>query len=198
MQIHAVSCIYGNNRDRNKPYFKSLIKDSSALPVIEKLSKFDAAELKKIERRLSSTKFWDLKISSIGNKFEEFKYSFIHKTERNNVISDGIYPYSRQGNTIRFYSIVYGPENTAFNAVDTLRFKSDKKAKTLFEQYQQNIQLLVNRNYNISPIESLKMKEHELKMLEESSKTIDKDFDAKSLVNTEIVTKKTIGNKMHK
>ena len=71
MQVNAVSNYYTNNKYNNTPSFKSLIIDQSALNILKQLSKEDTFELQKIKKRLSKTKFWDMKISSIGNKFEE-------------------------------------------------------------------------------------------------------------------------------
>ena len=192
MRINAVSSNYNATRWNNTP-FNGLIKERSALPIIKSMSDEDKLELKQIEKRLSKTKFWDLKILSIGNEFKEFKFKFINKKNHNSVITDGIFPYAQQGKTISFYSIVYGPENTSFNNVETLRFKSEKRAEELYDKYQQNALYARNRGYNITPIESLKMKEVELKMLEEASKTT-KGKRKITQVNTEYQTKQTTGN----
>ena len=191
MRINAVSSNYNATRWNNTP-FNGLIKERSALPIIKSMSDEDKLELKQIEKRLSKTKFWDIKVSSIGNEFKEFKYKFINKNN-GGVITDGIFPYAQQGKTISFYSIVYGPENTLLNNVGTLRFKSEKRAEELYEKYQQNALYARNRGYNMTPVESLKMKEVELKMLEEASKTTNGKRNV-TQVNTEYQTKSTTGN----
>ncbi len=134
-----------------------------------------------------------MKISSVRNEFEELKFHFINKKSNKDIITDGIYPYNIKGKDIKFYSIIYGPENTSLNAVDTLRFNSEKRAQELFDTHKQNIQYMVNRNYNLRPIESIKIKEVELQMLEESAQHTHKLHD-KRLISTEYKTKSTIGN----
>ena len=193
MRINAIDNNYIANN--NKPNFMGLIKDKSALPVINKMSDGDKLELKQIEKRIARTKYWDMKLSSIGNSFKEFKFSFISKNNHKNIITDGIYPYDRQGNIIKFYSIVYGPENATFNTVETLKFKTEKRAVELYDKYQQNFLYSRNRQYNITPIESIKMKEVELNMLEEASKTTHGKRNLKN-ISTEFITKATIGNKL--
>ena len=191
MRINAISSNYETNKFKNIT-FNGLIKEKSALPIIESMSDTDKTELRKIEKRLSKARFWDMKISSIGNEFKEFKVKFINKNS-GGVITDGIYPYDHKGKTINFYSIVYGPENTSLNNIETLHFKSEKRAEELYDKYQQNALYTRNRGYNISPIESLKMKEVELNMLEEASKTTNGKRKI-TQVNTEYKTKQTTGN----
>lgn len=191
MQVNAVRNCYNNKY--NTPSFKSLIIDKSASNIIKQLSKEDTFELQKIEKRLSKTKFWDMKISSVQNIFEELKFNFINKKSNNDIITDGIYPYNIDGKDIKFYTIIYGPESSSLNAVETLRFNSEKRAKELYDTHKQNIQYMVNRNYNLQPIESIKMKEVELQMLEESAQHTYRLLD-KGLINTGIDTKSTIGN----
>lgn len=193
MQVNAVSNYYTNNKYNNTPSFKSLIIEKSASNIIKQLSKEDTLELQEIKKRLSKTKFWDMKISSVRNKFEELKFHFIGKKNDNDIITDGIYPYNIYGKDIKFYTIIYGPESSSLNAVDTLKFDSGKRAEELYDTYKQNIQYMINRNYNLRPIESIKMKEVELQMLEESAQHTYRLHD-KGLVNTEIKTKSTIGN----
>lgn len=193
MRINAIGSNYST--DYNKTNFKGLIKDQTALPVIKTMSKADRTEFKKIKQRLSKTKNWDLKISTIGNVFNEFKYHFIHKTGKHGVITEGIYPYDRQGKNIKFYSIVYGPENVPFNTIETLSFKTEKKAETLYNRYRENILHLIDRGFNITPLESLKMKEVELNMLEEAVENT-KGKPDKTQLATELQTKSFIGNKL--
>lgn len=193
MQVNAVNNYYTNNKYNNPPSFKSLIVDRSALNIIKQLSKEDTFEFQKIKKRLSKTKFWDMKISSVRNKFEELKFHFINKKSNNDIITDGIYPYDSEGNNIKIYSIVYGPENTSFNTIETLKFNTEKRAKELYDTHKQNIQYMINRNYNLRPIESIKMKEVELQMLEESAQHIYRLNDNR-LISTEFRTKTTIGN----
>lgn len=193
MHINAVSNTYNTNNKNHSPNFQKLIKDKTALPIIKSMSKSEKLEFNKLEKRLARTKFWDLKISGIGDKFKEFKFKFINKKDKNNVITDGIYPYSRDKNAIRYYSIVYGPENTLSNNVEKLSFKSEKRAEELYDKYNQNTLYTRNRGYNITPLESLKMKEVELRMLEEAAenKTGHQDIIH---VSTELKTKNSIGN----
>ena len=192
MHINAVGNTYNTNNNHS-PNFQKLIKDKTALPIIKSMSKSDKLEFRKFEKRLAKTKFWDLKISGIGDKFKEFKFKFINKKDKNNVITDGIYPYSRDKNAIRYYSIVYGPENTPSNNVEKLSFKSEKRAEELYDKYNQNTLYTRNRGYNITPLESLKMKEVELRMLEEAAenKTGHQDIIH---VSTELKTKYNVGN----
>lgn len=191
MQVNAINNSYSTNN--NKPNFGILIKDKTALPIIKSMSEGDKLELKRIEKRIAKTKFWDLKISGIGDKFKEFKFQFIDKKNKNNVITDGIHPYDQNGNTINCYSIVYGPENAASSNLETLQLKSEKRAKELFDQHHQNNLYTRNLGYNVTPLESLKMKEVELRMLEESS-AITHGKHKVSKVDTNVHTKSTTGN----
>ena len=196
MRINAINSAYctnyanSNNTNLN---FKNLIKSNSALTVLEGISKEDAQELKQIEKRMSKTKFWDMKISSASNTFKELCFDFIHKKRMPGKITDGIYPYDRIGNKIKFYAIVYGPENSSFNSVDTLEFKTEERAKELYDKYKQNNMYIINREYNITPIESIKMKEVILNMLEEAEEYTKKGH-AVTIVNTNIRTKNSTGN----
>lgn len=193
MRINAINCGCNVNYKNNTPSFNGLIKDPSAMPIIKNMSNKDKLELKKLERRFAKAKFWDIKISSIGNQFKGFKFSFVNKNKKDSVITDGIYPYDRRGKVINFYSIVYGPENTSFNTIETLSFKSEKRAEELYDKYHQNILYERNRGYNITPLESLKMKEIELRMLEEASETTNGKRNITHAF-TEFQTKYTIGN----
>ena len=192
MHIIAIGNNSGANyKYKTEPNFKRLIIEKSAMPIIESMSESDKLEFKQIEERLSKTKFWDLNLSSIKNQFNEFKFKFIHKKGKHGTITDGIYPYDIKGNSIKCYSIIYGPENTSFNNVETLEFKSEKRAEELYDTYKKNNQYIENRRYNISPLESLKIKEVELKMLEEANELLTKK---PKFVNTAPSTKSTIGN----
>ena len=195
MQISAVNNCRITNYKYNTPHFNGLIKDKSALPIIKSMSESDRLEFKQIEKRLSKTKFWDMKISSIGNEFKEFKFKFINKCNKKGVITDGIYPYDQKGKTISFYSIIYGPENTSLNTVETLLFESKNRAAELYNKYQHNVLYLRNRGYNITPLESLKIKEVEICMLEEASKNTNGKRNL-TQINTELQTKVTTGNNL--
>ena len=197
MRINAVNSNYRARNINTQRNFCGLIKDRSALPIIDSMSKSDISEFKKIEKRLSKTKFWDMKISSAGNKFKDFTYQFIDKTNKRGVITGGIYPYDKKDNMIKIYTIVYGPENIYTNAVETLRFQSKKRAAELYEKYVQNAQYAINRGYNLTPIETLKNKEIELKMLEESSQIAEANHKI-SQIHTETQTKSVVGNELLK
>ena len=192
MRINAINSNYNANNKCKNPNFARLIKENSALPIINSMSENDKLELKQIEKRLSKTKFWDMKISSIGNEFKEFKFQFINK-KNNRVITDGIFPYDPKDKTIRFYSIIYGPENTSLNTLEKLHFKTKERAEELFNEYHDDVLYASNMGYNIRPIDALKMKEIELKMLEEAFIT-SKGKRNITQVNTEFKTKKTTGN----
>ena len=188
--------IYNRNIDykqNNVPSFTALIKDSSALPILNSLSESDLFEFSQIEKRISKTKFWDMKISAIENKFKELKFHFINKKNSKNIITDGIYPYDRQNNTIRYYTIVYGHENTAANYTGTLKFQSEKRAQELYDTYKQDISFLRNRGFNISVLDSIKIKENELNILEEAS-GITQDIKDTNIKSSEIELKSTVGN----
>jgi len=193
MHINTIGNYSTTRNNYLKSGFKALIKDKSALPVIDKMSECDKLEFKKIEKRLAKTKFWDLKISSIGNTFREFKFHFIDKNQQHGIISDGIYPYDQQGDTIRVYSIIYGPENTSRNTVESLKFKSKDRAEELYEKYIQNLEIARYRQFNLTPIESLRNKEVELNMLEESSQTPEQAHSV-TYASTDLQTKDMISN----
>ncbi len=194
MHINAIGTSYGiNYKYKTMPNFKGLITEKSAAPIIDCMSESDKAEFKQIEERLSKTKFWDMKISGIGNQFKQFKFNFMNKIGKHGVITDGIYPYDRNGNSIRIYSIIYGPENTSLNNIETLNFKSEKEAEELYDTYSQNLMYMQNREYNVTPIESLRIKEIELNMLEEASKNAGLISNREGVI-TEFRTKETTGN----
>lgn len=192
MHISAISNNNVNSKFNSKLSCKGLIKDPSALPIIQGMLKNDIIEFEQIEQRLSKTKFWDLKISSIGDKFKEFKFHFINK-KSNHVITDGIYPYDKTGKSIKFYSIVYGSENTSLNTLETLIFKTKIRADELYDKYMQNVLYARNRAYNITPLESLKMKEVELDMLEEASELPTENHKV-ATISTDIQLKSSTGN----
>lgn len=189
MHINAVNK-YGCTPNNN-PNFKKLIKDRSALNIIDKMSSSDIAEFKQIEKRLAKTKHWDLKISSIGNKFKEFCFQFIDKSNKHRVITNGVYPYAQQEKTIDIYSIIYGPENISQNTVETLLYESKERAQELYEKYMQNARFAINRGYNLSPLEALKIKEVELNILEEAIKSKNQET-----IITDFMTKSTTGNNL--
>lgn len=193
MQINAIGTNPAADKYKTESNFKRLIIEKSAMPIIESMSESDKLEFKQIEERLSKTKFWDLNLSSIKNQFNEFKFKFLHKKGKHGMITDGIYPYDIKGNSLKFYSIIYGPENTSLNNVETLNFKTEKRAEELYDLYKQNNQYIANRRYNISPLESLKMKEFELNMLEEASENSGLRSIRQNIL-TEFNTKETTGN----
>lgn len=196
MYINAINSSYGLNNKYSKPQtFSGLITDKSALPVINNMPKNDILELKKIKKRLSRTKFWDMKISRIGNIKENLKFEFINKKNCHGVITDGIYPYDKKDNTIRVYSIIYGPENVSGNLVETLRYKSSNRAEKVYNKYLQNLELVRLRGCNLTPLESIKGKVIELNMLEEASYFAEKS-DKLKYVNTELTTKNNVGNEI--
>lgn len=197
MYINSLNCSYVtpnkyNNKQRN---FEGLIKDKSALPIIKNLSSEDKFEFNRIEKRLSKTKFWDMKIYGQGKNFKEFKFEFLEKKNKSGIITNGIYPYNKNDNEIKIYSIIYGPENISDNVIKTLRYKSKKRADELYEKYLQILEQLKFKCFKLSPIESLKNKEFELKMLEEAAHYA-KKCDKSDLVNTGITTKSSIGNNL--
>ena len=195
MRINAINNNYNADYKYRNINFKNLIKDFSAIPIINKMTESDKIEFNQIEKRLSKTKYWDMKISSFGNKFEEFKFSFINKKDNKKIITDGIHPYGKQNDTIKFYSIVYGLENTSFNNLEILKFKSKERADELYDKYTQDLLFLINRRYNITPVEFLKIKESEINMLEEAAETEEKKHVNK-VVTTDFITKHTIGNNL--
>jgi len=199
MYISAIGSGYGANRARNnkQPNFKNLIKDYSAKKIIDKMSQEDRIEFEQIEKKLSKTKFWDMKISSVGKKFQEFSFEFIDKLNKRGVITGGIYPYNKEANTISVYTIIYGPENISRNTLETLKFKSKERADEIYEEYIENARYIINRSFNVSPLERLKSKVVELNMLEEAAQV---EGSSKNLttVSTEFVTKNNVGNDLYK
>jgi hypothetical protein len=131
----------------------------------------------------------------MGTKFKEFKFHFIDKKNKNGVITGGINPYNQHENKIDIYSIFYGEENTPMSGVSTLTFRSEERAAQLYEEYNQKVLYMRNRNYNLSPVEVLKIKELELNMLEESSALSHKSTNMHTL-QTKIHFKEKTGNEM--
>ena len=197
MHISAIDSNYNTNCPNNKNQnFGRLIKDKSVLPILHNMSETDKIEFKKIEKRLSKTKFWDMKISAIGDKVKDLKFHFINKKHKHGVITDGIYPYRRDDNTISIYSIIYGPENVSQNLVEDLKFSSKKRASEVFEKYSENRNMIINKRYNLTPLEKIKSKEIELKMLEEGYRNIHKN--SKVFKSVDKQTKNFIGNDLYK
>lgn len=194
MQITPICSNYNsNNKINTQPKFNGLIKDVSALPIINSMSKKDILELEQIEKRLAKTKFWDMKISAIKDQVKEFLFQFIDKKDNNGIITNGIFPYDKHDDTIKIYTIVYGPENIHTNAIGALKFKSKKRADEIYENYMQNIEFVRNRNFHLTPIESIKSKEIELNMLEESRDLINSTNNL-NILNSTITTKEHVGN----
>ena len=193
MRINAPSIFSINDRNNKQPNFCALKIDKSALPIIDNMSKEDILEFKQIKKRLSKTKFWDMKIFSVDNALKSFNFQFIHKKNKHSIITDGIFPYNQEGDTISIYTFIYGIENVSQNILEKLKFKSPKRAAEVFDQYNKNMEYVIGRVFNISPLENLKNKEFEINMLEEASRTAKISKSAKS-VNTGILTKETTGN----
>ena len=193
MRINAINSnnsAYCTNKNQS---FKSLIKDKSVESIINNMSEKDILELNKIEKRLSKTKFWDMKISKVGNMIDDLKFEFVDKNERHGSITDGIFPYDKKGNAIKIYSIIYGPQNISRNLVESLRYKSSSRATAVYNKYFKNMEFVKLRNSNMTPLEQIKSKEIELNMLEESSHFID-ESDKLKYLDTEMTTKDSIGN----
>jgi hypothetical protein len=198
MYINAVSSInYPEKKYQKQNTFRSLIVDNSAYRVINHMSQADFLEFYKIKNKLARTKFWDLKISSLKNKMQEFRFHFLDKTKKHGVISDGIYPYHINKNEIRVYSIIYGSENISKNLVETLKFNSAERAEEVYNQYRDNLEYARLRSFNVSPLESLKSKVIELNMLEEASNytEVTDKLEYLDVAGTE---KRTVGNKLKK
>lgn len=193
MFINAINSCCASNHKYSQRHFKGLIKDSTVAPIIKNMSEEDILELQKVEKRLSRTKFWDMRISKIGNAFKELKFEFIDKKNKHGIITDGIYPYEKHDNTIKVYSIIYGPENISSNVVQTLRYKSSDRAEKVYNKYLQNREALRYRGYNLTPIENIKSKEIELNMLEEAAHFADEQ-DKLNYLRTNKIIKKEIGN----
>lgn len=193
MRVVTPNIFSFDNKNKKQQNFCALKKDFSVLPIINKMSESDILELHNIEKRLSKTKFWDMKISTIGNSFKEFVFQFIDKNNKHGVITDGIYPYQIDGSTIKIYTFIYGPENLSKNLLEELKFKSPQRAAEVYEKYINNMEYVRNRAFNLTPIESIKNKEIELNMLEEASQTAEITKNART-INPEKLTKKTIGN----
>lgn len=199
MRISAINsniCCANSNRNRQKS-FCGLIKDRAARSVINDMSESDLAEFQQIEKRLAKTKYWDMKISSAGNKYKDFTYQFVDKRNKSRVITDGIHPYDKSDNKIKIYSIVFGPKNISTSTIETLEYKSKERADEVYDNYVQNAQYIINRGYRLTPIESLKLKEIEINMLEEAAQLPKKRKNVIS-VSTEFQTKKSVGNDLIK
>ena len=193
MQINAISSnYYADNKNQKQLNFKKLITDKSALQIVNNMSKTDCKEFNNLKKRLSKTKYWDMSISGIGEKFKNFAVKFINRNKKQ-VITDSIYPYAKKDNKISIYSIVYGDENISQNVVEDLQFKSKKRANKIYDKYNKNLEDILNRRFNLRPIEVLKSKEIELNMLEESARTTHQK-EKISFVSTDIKTKDFIGN----
>lgn len=193
MHISAINSCDFSNKKTTHQQFKGLIKDKSVMNIIKNMSKRDSYEFRKIEKRLSKTKFWDMKISSIGDKLNGIKFEFIDKKKKHGVITDGIFPYRKEGNAINVYSIVYGSENISQNTVQTLKYKSDSRAAAVYNKYLKNIEEVRRKGFNLTPIESIKSKEIELDMLEEAASFADGNKNAK-ILDTKTTTKLNVGN----
>ena len=174
MQINAIGSRYDTKcQYKKQPSFKKLIVDNSAKPIIKNMSKLDFFEFKQIRKRLAKTKYWDMRISGRGNDSNQLKFEFIDKSQKHIVITDGIYPYQKNENTIKIYSIIYGEDNLSNNLLKNLKFKSKQRADEVYNKYMHNMEVLRYKMYNITPIENIKNKETELNMLEEASGVCD-------------------------
>lgn len=178
-------------KNKKNPNFGKLIKDKSALRIIQKMSKEDVVELNKIEKRLSKTKLWDLKIFDSGNN-DAFRFKFMHKTNQHGSIDDAIYPYNIQDNKLQIYSIIHGKEQgmDSVSIIETLVFKSAKIANKLYSKHKAYVEEANKKHWLLTPIENLKNRELQLQMLEQGYQYGQKG----NFVNTEYKTKNTIGN----
>ena len=197
MQVYAITPVMNNNSNNKTQSFEKLIKDKSALQVINSMTESDKVEFKNVEKRLKKTKFWDLKIFGIGDKFKEFKFEFIEKSKKHCIITGGIYPYNRSQNTIDVYSIFYGPKNILSNTVEHLKFSSEERAQELYDAYRKNSEFMINCHGSIRPIEALRGKEIELNMLEEAFRT-SRETESKIYSSAGKQTKNSIGTSIPK
>ena len=188
MYIYSIQ--YSTAQNKTNPNFGKLIKDKSALRIIQKMSKDDVTELNKIEKRLSKSKSWDLEISDSGIN-DAFKFKFIHKKKQHGSIDDAIYPYNIQDNKLQIYSIIHGKEQgmDSVSIIETLVFKSAKIANKLFSKYHKYVEEGTKKHWFLTPIENLRNRELQLQMLEKGYHN-----QKSSFVNTEYKTKNTIGN----
>ena len=115
---------------------------------------------------------------------------------KQDIITDGIHPYDKTDNTIKIYSIIYGPKNIFKSAVRTLRYSSKERADKVYSNYMRNFEMLCYQNNNLTPLESLKSKEIELNMLEEAAHFTE-TTDEINYLDTTVRTKNTIGNKFY-
>ena len=192
MQVNAI-----NSSTNNRTVFRKLIIDKSVAEHIHTMPERDQAELSEITKRLSKTKFWDLKVYSVYNNLKNLSFNFIAKSHNNRIISDSIFPYDKSNKNIQIYSIVYGDENSSKNVIETLKFKTKKRADELYKQYTDSIQYLQSRNFNVSPIELIKNKEIQINMLEEAYKNR-KYSTNKKIIDTHITTKTQVGTSLRK
>ena len=79
--------------------------------------------------------------------------------------------------------------------METLKFKSAKRAEELYNQYRDNLEYARLRSFNVSPLESLKFKVIELNMLEEAS-NYSEVTDKLEYIDVAGNEKRTVGNKL--
>ena len=77
--------------------------------------------------------------------------------------------------------------------VNVALYLEQKSGHSYLNKYSQNTTHAINRRYNLTPLESLKMKEVELKMLEEATENMG-ITTSKTNIHTEFSTKTTVGN----
>jgi hypothetical protein len=187
-----ISAINKCNPDNKTPYFGRLIKDMSSLNVINGMSKSDIVELGKIEKRLSKSKFWDLKISSLDKEHKDLNFTFIRKGENHGIIANGIHPYKKNADTISIYTLNESSNFDTISSIEDLKFKTIEIADRIYDSYLKSVQFLFKKNWKLSPIESIKNKEIQLHMLEQAYEHMGGSKNQQYL-SSFASTKKTVG-----
>ena len=148
MKIQSVQSNYNST---HKPYFKAVIIEKSAEMVIEKMSEVERKEFNNLINRVYNTKFWDMRLSKVIGKSDEFWCDFVNKKNPKKVYKLGILPIESAGNKIEIYPII----SQGNDKPEIIRFSSPQRAKAMMDIRKRHAQEMLACNYKSTNIQRL-------------------------------------------
>ena len=152
----------------------------------------DILELKEIEKDLDKTKFWDLRIFGVGTKLKNFKFEFINRNNNQLIIHNSIHPYNKKDNTIYAYTVI----GNGINKIEELKFESAKRADEIFDSYQQSVKIATEKHWLLTPIENLRNRVQQIKMLDEAYQNMQNISNNTKIIDTISHEKHNVGNQV--
>ena len=187
MQVQRVQ----NNNNFN-PAFKSVIIDKSAAKVVESLTEAEQKEFNNIVKRVSDTKFWDMRLSKVLRQ-DEFWCDFVNKKKPKKVYKLGVNPLGAEGSKVEIYPVM--PQDNS--KVEKITFSSPQRAKAMLDMHKRHKEEMFERNYKSTNLQRLTRWAQQLEFLDEAYRYM-KLGEVRSADGTQsiIVKKPTITDKI--